>query len=173
MAWPPATLPTNRTNATPQNNTHPADHNAISAAINDTVGKVQQIDALANRLGIIAVQSGQLVAGGAVVNLAWSAVSVPDMGAGPTFTVPANWAGVWTATLRVEGPVPAADTYGDIILTIQGEHYTNYIPAGKSEAAVSATVPLAVTDQVFASVYNPTVSSEFYIAALVLVRVSA
>lgn len=38
MAWPPPSLPTNRTNATPQQNTHPADHNAQALAINDTVG---------------------------------------------------------------------------------------------------------------------------------------
>lgn len=40
MAWPPAPLPTNRTNATPQQNTHPGDHNAIAQAINDTVSHV-------------------------------------------------------------------------------------------------------------------------------------
>lgn len=37
MAFPPPTLPTNRTNATPQLDTHAADHNAIAQAINDTV----------------------------------------------------------------------------------------------------------------------------------------
>jgi hypothetical protein len=41
MAWPPAALPTNRTNATPQQDTHPADHNAIGQAINDTVARIQ------------------------------------------------------------------------------------------------------------------------------------
>lgn len=44
MAWPPAGLPTNRTNATPQTNTHPADHNAVNAAMNDTVARVQAIE---------------------------------------------------------------------------------------------------------------------------------
>jgi len=43
MAWPPAALPTNRTNASPQQDTHPADHNAIAQAINDTVAVVQQL----------------------------------------------------------------------------------------------------------------------------------
>jgi hypothetical protein len=38
MAWPPPTLPTNRTNAVPQQDTHPADHNAANLAINDIVG---------------------------------------------------------------------------------------------------------------------------------------
>lgn len=40
MAWPPATLPTNRTNATPQLDTHAADHNAHALAINDLVDRL-------------------------------------------------------------------------------------------------------------------------------------
>lgn len=43
MAWPPPVLPTNRTNATPQQDTHPADHNAVNLAVNDTVAQVQGI----------------------------------------------------------------------------------------------------------------------------------
>jgi hypothetical protein len=46
MAWPPPVLPTNRTNATPQQDTHPADHNAIAQAINDTVATVQALQGL-------------------------------------------------------------------------------------------------------------------------------
>jgi hypothetical protein len=41
MAWPPPVLPTNRTNATPQQDTHPADHNAVNLAVNDLVTHVQ------------------------------------------------------------------------------------------------------------------------------------
>lgn len=48
MPWPPASLPANRTNATPQTNTHPNDHNAIAQAVNDTVAKVESLDAFAN-----------------------------------------------------------------------------------------------------------------------------
>jgi len=44
MAWPPGTLPTNRTNATPQTNTHPADHNAVNGAVNDIVNRVLSIE---------------------------------------------------------------------------------------------------------------------------------
>lgn len=43
MAFPPAVLPTNRTNATPQQDTHPADHNAVNAAVNDIVTYVGRI----------------------------------------------------------------------------------------------------------------------------------
>jgi hypothetical protein len=43
MAWPPPTLPINRTDANPQQGTHPSDHNALALAINDTVAFVQQM----------------------------------------------------------------------------------------------------------------------------------
>lgn len=49
MAFPPSPLPVNRTNATPQQNTHPADHNAIGQAVNDTV---TQVVGLTNSLGL-------------------------------------------------------------------------------------------------------------------------
>ena len=41
MAWPPPALPINRTNADPQQNTHPADHNALALAVNDTVARIK------------------------------------------------------------------------------------------------------------------------------------
>ena len=43
MAWPPSVLPTNRTNATPQQDTHAADHNAHAQAINDIVTQIGTI----------------------------------------------------------------------------------------------------------------------------------
>ncbi len=45
MAWPPASLATNRTNATPQTDTHPNDHNQVNGAVNDTVLRVLSIEA--------------------------------------------------------------------------------------------------------------------------------
>lgn len=43
MAYPPPTLPTNRTNATAQQDTHPGDHNAVNLAMNDTVGRLNAL----------------------------------------------------------------------------------------------------------------------------------
>ena len=40
MAYPPPTLPINRTNALPQQDTHPQDHNTANAAVNDTVARL-------------------------------------------------------------------------------------------------------------------------------------
>lgn len=49
MTFPPPALPTNRTNATARQDTHPGDHNAANAAINDltteAVARGQTIDA--------------------------------------------------------------------------------------------------------------------------------
>ena len=45
MAYPPPVQATNRTNATPQLDTHAADHNSNGLAINDIVAHVQAQDA--------------------------------------------------------------------------------------------------------------------------------
>lgn len=55
MAWPPPTLPINRTNATPQIDTHAADHNALAQAINDTVAELG-----ANPSGVYPTVGGRL-----------------------------------------------------------------------------------------------------------------
>ena len=43
MAFPPPTLPVDRTDNTPQLNTHPADHNDANQAINDIVGRLKMV----------------------------------------------------------------------------------------------------------------------------------
>ena len=45
MAWPPPTLTTNKTNATAQQDDHPAAHNEERLAINDLVARVKGIGA--------------------------------------------------------------------------------------------------------------------------------
>lgn len=44
MAWPPPVLPTNRTDTTAELDTHAADHNAASLAINDTVTRLKRAE---------------------------------------------------------------------------------------------------------------------------------
>lgn len=49
-AWPPPTLATNRTNATPQLDTHAADHNQIGTAVNSNiVPALNELHGLVNR----------------------------------------------------------------------------------------------------------------------------
>jgi hypothetical protein len=45
MAWPPPLLPTNLSNATAQQDTHPAVHNAANLAINDLVAEARRTKA--------------------------------------------------------------------------------------------------------------------------------
>lgn len=45
MPWPPVIPPATRANATPQLDTHPSDHNAISAALTDLVTRVNALPA--------------------------------------------------------------------------------------------------------------------------------
>lgn len=175
MAFPPATLPTNRTNATPQQNTHPGDHNALAAAINDTVAQAQSLTAGAARRGVIAVQSGQQVGAGQVVTLGWSTLSAPDFGAGPGLTVPAGAGGLYVASLRVAGPVvPTTPTigFGDVVINFNGTEYSTYVPGGKTQVALSVMEPLNPGQGISVLVYNPLGSSQFYAARLTFARVA-
>lgn len=43
MPWPPTLPPATRTNATPQQNTHPADHNMIANALADLVAYMPRV----------------------------------------------------------------------------------------------------------------------------------
>src|SRR6478735_5250807 len=87
MAWPPPTLPINRTDATPQQTTHAADHNAANLAINDIVNLCANslpiktnLTGVAGTFGNFTVVSGTSVvttdgSGNAVVTLAAGAFS--------------------------------------------------------------------------------------------------
>lgn len=50
MPYPPPTLPINRTNATAQQDTHPADHNAANLAINDITTRLNSLIAQVNAI---------------------------------------------------------------------------------------------------------------------------
>ena len=131
MAWPPPTLSTNRTNATPQHDSHAADHNAANLAINDLVAMVASLITSVGRYGFTAVQGGQSVAAGQTVNLAWTGVSDPAWGAGPVFTVPSGQGGVYVGVLEVTGPEPPVNAHADIVLCMSGVLYVDYIPESK------------------------------------------
>ncbi len=75
MAFPPATLPTNRTNATPQQDTHPSDHNALAAAINDTVQYAQDL-----RAGNVIMKGAMVYCDGfAIQDVASAATGIRDI----------------------------------------------------------------------------------------------
>ena len=49
MPFPPPLLPIDRTNATPQQDVHPADHNAVNLAVNDISAHIQKHASNSNR----------------------------------------------------------------------------------------------------------------------------
>jgi hypothetical protein len=69
MAWPPPTLPINRTNATPQLDTHAADHNALALAINDVTALLGPAPKLHVDGGYQSIASHVMTGGGAVITV--------------------------------------------------------------------------------------------------------
>ena len=116
MAYPPPTLPTNRTNASPQQDIHPNDHNAIGGAINDISAHVQAIDSGAVKVG--AAVNADYAASANIANAANSANYATSAGSANTANsaqtaVSANTAGTANdATLARK--VRSVDTNNDI-----------------------------------------------------------
>lgn len=122
MAYPPSTLPTNRTDSTPTPTNHPADHNNADQAINDIVGVLGPnpngtATDLTSRLAALDTSSIEALA---AVNLSGHrAVSPRADGtleyADPTQLVNINRA-VWLTTSAVSaGAVAAVRTMGEVI----------------------------------------------------------
>lgn len=65
MAWPPPTLATTRTNQDPQQDVHPADHNTLATALNDTVSRIDKT---------VSAMKGQHP-GGSIGNATWVRVA--------------------------------------------------------------------------------------------------
>jgi len=64
MTWPPADLPIDFENATPQENTHPDAHNATNQTINaDLVPEIKRVGALADTIGLYLPLSGGTLTG--------------------------------------------------------------------------------------------------------------
>src|SRR5258707_1040517 len=132
MAWPPPSLPTNRTNAAPQQDTHPADHNALALAMNDTVAQVKGLILGAANQSLVATGSPS-VASGAVQQLSYSALSTSTWGSGPVFVVPAGVSGWFALMLNVAGPQIQAGAFADCIINAKTTNFNNYVPGSKSK----------------------------------------
>lgn len=64
MTWPPAELPIDFENATPQENTHPDAHNATNQTINaDLVPEINRVGALAETIGLYLPLTGGTLTG--------------------------------------------------------------------------------------------------------------
>ena len=124
MAWPPPVLPVNRTDATPQQATHPADHNAANLAINDIVTK------LSGDLDLRARILLATIAGGAIgPNQSLNATSI---------TIPAGFAarpGVFVQHLHMQVSSPTEPARHQIVLlnpaaAVIAEKFVHVPPGG-------------------------------------------
>ena len=130
MAYPPPTLPTNRTNATPQQDVHAADHNAVNGAVNDIVAELGT-----NPSGFYSTLSAQFANHGAqMVRQAdagfgagtYSIISnfpapINDSGgyanaASGVMTIPANEGGWYAITMSYAWRAPTPTGYMSIVV---------------------------------------------------------
>jgi hypothetical protein len=127
MAWPPAPLPINYTDATPQQALHPSIHNATSQAVNDTVAQLGavggQVTDLATRAGVWRSAANQVMAAGVTTTIVWS-VTAEDTGGwvvnGTDQAVPAGKGGLYALLLRVVvTPSPAAECIPSLVVATQ------------------------------------------------------
>jgi hypothetical protein len=173
--WPPPVLPINRTNATPQLDTHAADHNAVNLAVNDLVGHVQSIDSVVARCGAGAAQSGYSIGAVAQVQMPWNTEGYDTdtmfTPGGTLFTI--RQAGMWSITARILCSVSVTAACDISIQRVAGGVViANYIPTGKQWASVSGTLPLVPGDQMYISVFNANGAAQFFSGSVDVVRVS-
>jgi hypothetical protein len=107
MAWPPGPLPTNITNATPQQTTHPDLHDQTSQAVNDIVSTVSgMIPGIVSMFATVdALKASGLPEG----SLAYARSPVG-------YGIAARQGGAWAAD-RVFGSSSATDANGIFIVT--------------------------------------------------------
>lgn len=139
MAWPPAVLPINRTNATPQLDTHAADHNALAQAMNDTTTKLTTVST-----DVANLKTADVVAPAGLIGLAERTTT-----AGPVATATGIGGLVATVTLasrRMLGigfyarqyQTPAAGDYGFIQLRLNGAVVEDGLYMGIAGGGVNA-----------------------------------
>lgn len=175
MAFPPATLPTNRTNATPQNNTHPADHNAISAAVNDTVGALSGLIAAVGPFNLGALGAPSIPGAATQAVVSYSSLSNASWGTGNPFVAPSGTFGYFLFVLKVTGPVVAgAGERVRIMIDNPAGTWANYIPAAETGGTLVCGCSLAPGDQVWASIKTPAtqVGAANYTVRFEMVRVA-
>lgn len=164
MAFPPATLPTNRTNATPQQDTHPADHNAVNAAVNDITGALTP---LVGRRGVGLSQPSQSIPAGTQVALSWPTEMYDTHGFHATgasnIVIPAGLGGLYAITFNVGvGGSGTVNTNCDIVLAVAGQLYVVTLVAGKGGATNSVTIPISAGGGIEARVFNGQSTAQFF-----------
>jgi len=143
MAWPPGVLPINRTNAVPQNNTHPADHNAVNLAVNDIVTKITGDLELRGRFVLGGIAAGAI---GPNLSLNTTTIQVPGFAGRPAVFLQ-------HLLIRVSSPTEAARhqiVLLDPAATIIGEKFVHVPPgSGITDTFVFPVAALVVGQYTF------------------------
>jgi len=172
MAWPPGILPVNRTDSTPQQTTHAADHNAVNGAVNDTVTQLKTVSAALVRTGTDGQSTGTSIPAGTLGDLRFDNMTDPTYGGLPNITIPAAAGGIWSISLTVNGPTMPAGAFADCRINIFGRALASFIPSGKSSATVSFTLPVAGGTVFKCDVYNASAGSAFFAAYIAMFKVA-
>ena len=165
MAWPPPALAINRSNATPSQDTHPQDHNAVNLAVNDIVGQlvngtIPDVDMLKTRMGVGVHREAQPFTTGQQANFSAYVEDYDPQGfytgAGDTIVVPALTysTGIYSVSAGFKTNV-ATTGLVDVYVTINGAIAVyGYIMAGKYYTTISRTMYVAAGYQISVGMYN-------------------
>lgn len=170
MAYPPTVPPATRINATPQVDTHPADHNAISGALNDMVNELgsnpsgafptvtDRIDRIETRRGCGLVGTISPPATNNY-NFTWQAEAWDQFGYhvadSATIIIPTGQNGMYLISLEVNATGGAVNGNCDIIVAAKGVAHHSYMFAGSNYAIpLVFSTDLDVGQGVEASVTN-------------------
>lgn len=175
MAWPPGVLPINRTNATTQQDTHPADHNAVNQAVNDIVPQVQALLANKPAFWVQANQPGQAIGAGADGTIAWATVNNPAWGvAGATsLVVPAGGDGVYVVSAKLTSPPPPGPATTNLTVALAGVSFNGYQHATyETQCSVAVVGTLAAGQAVGVGVHSGHSSSQSYGVLITVARIA-
>ena len=176
MAFPPGVLPINRTNATPQLNTHAADHNAVNQAVNDIVPQVQTLLANKPAYWVGASQGGQSIAGKATATISWVAVNNAAWGntSSPNLTVPAGGDGVYVMTARLMTVVPTEPDITAVSIFVGATQIAiGYLRSPYDGMTIAPiVVQLAAGNILSLSVYNGNSGAQMHAVVFTVARIA-
>jgi len=190
MAWPPPTLPINRTDATPQQTTHAGDHNALSQAVNDATtvlgtnpqggdasvtARLLRIEGYGLALSGAKFAAGVSITGGGVASLPRTSTAYDQGGyltGGAALTkVPTQ--GIYAISVTVSSDTTSVGAMVNITSGVQQVIGAGYIPKGRGGRFMSANaiVAMSANEQFSVDVTNDDPVAHFYGATVTITRI--
>lgn len=139
MAWPPTIPPNTRTNADPQQDTHPSDHNQISTALTEIKNRLT-MPAVGNVVG------GGPSFGGTYVNILTASAPPPAAGTGPCVL---HAVGNVQFFPRNTGPLLVQEQL--LVAAVVGPSIPYFLPAGTGQPTPVTSMPLTYCMAAFSS----------------------